>query len=185
MKSIPSLVWGKLLVVSFFSYVRSSHRFLFTYLLMKIDFGKLNFGFAGIKVALLGLNVTQMGKQIYILQDMKFGGTPLHWSCSRQVIDALLDMECDINSRNFAGRTALHIMVLRKRLECVVALLSRNADVNIGDHDGNTPLHLAVIQGVAAVVQALVIFGADLSYKYDYLWYYLCFSAVIRSSKEV
>jgi calcium-independent phospholipase A2 len=89
---------------------------------------------------------------------MKFGGTPLHWSCSRQVIETLVDMECDINSRNFEGRTALHIMVLRKRLECVVALLSRNAEVNIGDHNGNTPLHLAVTQGNAAIVQALVIF---------------------------
>lgn len=137
-------------------------------------------------MALLSLHLTQMGKQICILQDMKFGGTPLHWSCSRQVIETLVDMECDINSRNFDGRTALHIMVLRKRLECVVALLSRGADVNIGDRDGNTPLHLAVTQGIAAIVQALVIFGADLSYKYDYLlWYYLCFSAVIRSSKEV
>jgi len=98
-------------------------------------------------------------------EDMKFGGTPLHWSCSRQVIETLVDMECDINSRNFDGRTALHIMVLRKRLECVVALLSRNADISIGDDDGNTPLHLAVTQGSAAIVQALVIFGADLSYK--------------------
>lgn len=136
-------------------------------------------------MALLGLHVTQMGKQIYILQDMKFGGTPLHWACSRQVIDTLVGMDCDINSRNFEGRTALHIMVLRKRLECVVALLSRDADVNIADYNGNTPLHLAVTQGNAAIVQALVIFGADLSYKYDYLWYYLCFSALIRSSKEV
>ena len=136
-------------------------------------------------MALPGLHVTQMGKQVYILQDMKFGGTPLHWSCSRQVIETLVGMECDINSRNFDGRTALHIMVVRNRLECVVALLSHNADVNIGDHDGNTPLHLAVTQRNAAIVQALVIFGADLSYKYDYLWYYLCFSAVIRRSKEV
>jgi calcium-independent phospholipase A2 len=122
-----------------------------------------------LKLALLGLHVPQMDKQMYILQDMKFGGTPLHWSCSRQVIETLVDMGCDINSCNFDGRTALHIMVLRNRLECVVALLSRDADVNIGDHDGNTPLHLAVIQGSAAIVQALVIFGADMSYKYECL----------------
>ncbi|PNF40047.1 85/88 kDa calcium-independent phospholipase A2 [Cryptotermes secundus] len=98
-------------------------------------------------------------------QDMKFGGTPLHWSCSREVIETLVNMGCDINSRNFDGRTALHIMVLRKRLECVVALLSRDADVNIGDNDGNTPLHLAVTEGSYAIVQALVVFGADLTYE--------------------
>jgi calcium-independent phospholipase A2 len=76
-------------------------------------------------------------------------------------------MGCDINAHNFDGRTALHVMVLRKRLECVVALLSRDADVNIGDHDGNTPLHLAVTEGSYAIVQALVVFGADLTYKYE------------------
>jgi calcium-independent phospholipase A2 len=122
-----------------------------------------------LKLAFLELHAPQMDKKTYVLQDMKFGGTPLHWSCSRQVIETLVDMGCDINSCNFDGRTALHVMVLRNRLECVVALLSRDAHVNIGDHDGNTPLHLAVMQGSAAVVQALVIFGADLSYKYECL----------------
>ncbi|XP_021919753.1 85/88 kDa calcium-independent phospholipase A2 isoform X2 [Zootermopsis nevadensis] len=98
-------------------------------------------------------------------QDMKFGGTPLHWSCSREVIETLINMGCDINSRNFDGRTALHIMVVRSRLECVVALLSHEANPNISDHDGNTPLHLAVTQGSFAIVQALVVFGADVSYR--------------------
>jgi calcium-independent phospholipase A2 len=81
-------------------------------------------------------------------------------------------MGCNINSRNFDGRTALHIMVLRKRLECVVALLSHNADTDIGDHDGNTPLHLAVAEGSYSTVQALVVFGADLTYKYEKFVYY-------------
>lgn len=85
-------------------------------------------------------------KELY-QQDMKFGGTPLHWSCSRPVIEALVDMKCNINAVNFENRTALHNMVLRNRLECVVALLSRQADPNLGDCDGNTPLHLAVKQG--------------------------------------
>ncbi|KAJ9590050.1 hypothetical protein L9F63_016826, partial [Diploptera punctata] len=98
-------------------------------------------------------------------QDMKFGGTPLHWSCSREVIEALVDMGCDINSRNFDGRTALHIMVMRNRLECVVTLLSRGADVNISDNEGDTPLHMAVVQQSLPVVQALIVFGADLTYR--------------------
>jgi calcium-independent phospholipase A2 len=100
---------------------------------------------------------------------MKFGGTPLHWSRSRVVIETLISMGCDINSRNFDGRTALHIMILRNRLECVVALLSHEADMNIGDCEGNTPLHLAVTLSNIAVVQALIVFGADLSYRYEYL----------------
>ncbi|XP_046618387.1 85/88 kDa calcium-independent phospholipase A2 isoform X1 [Neodiprion virginianus] len=95
-------------------------------------------------------------------QDMKFGGTPLHWSCSREVIDALIETNCDIDALNFDGRTALHIMVMRKRLNCTVALLSHMASVNIVDNEGNTPLHLAVTQATPSIVQALLGFGADI-----------------------
>ncbi|XP_066992758.1 85/88 kDa calcium-independent phospholipase A2 [Anabrus simplex] len=98
-------------------------------------------------------------------QDMKFGGTPLHWCCSREVIEALVDMGCNIDALNFDGRTALHLMVFRNRLECVVALLGRGADVNIGDNDGNTPLHIAVQHAPVPIIQALVVFGADLAYR--------------------
>ncbi|KAK1129737.1 hypothetical protein K0M31_019451 [Melipona bicolor] len=94
-------------------------------------------------------------------EDMKFGGTPLHWSLSREVINALIDSNCDIDAVNFDGRTALHIMALRKRLPCVAALLSHMCSVNIEDKDGNTPLHLAVSSGTVAIVQILIGFGAD------------------------
>ncbi|XP_076756311.1 calcium-independent phospholipase A2 VIA [Xylocopa sonorina] len=95
-------------------------------------------------------------------EDMKFGGTPLHWSLSREVINALIESNCDIDALNFDGRTALHIMAMRKRLPCVVALLSHMASVNIVDKDGNTPLHLAVSEGTPAIVQVLIGFGADI-----------------------
>ena len=77
---------------------------------------------------------------------MKFGGTPLHWSVSREVISTLIEKNCDIDALNFDGRTALHIMVVRKRLECVAALLSHMANINIVDKEGNSPLHLAVTE---------------------------------------
>lgn len=95
-------------------------------------------------------------------EDMKFGGTPLHWSLSREVVNALIESNCDIDALNFDGRTALHIMAMRKRLPCVVALLSHMASVNIVDKDGNTPLHLAVKEGTVAIVQTLIGFGADI-----------------------
>ncbi|XP_053606881.1 85/88 kDa calcium-independent phospholipase A2 isoform X2 [Plodia interpunctella] len=98
-------------------------------------------------------------------QDMKHGGTPLHWAISREVIEALVDKNCDINALNFDDRTALHIMVLRGRLECAVALLSQGAQHSTGDKDGNTPLHLAVKQTNIAIVQALIVFGAKLEAK--------------------
>lgn len=43
---------------------------------------------------------------------MKYGGTPLHWSSSREVIDSLIANNCDMNALNFVKRTALHIMVV-------------------------------------------------------------------------
>lgn len=95
-------------------------------------------------------------------EDMKFGGTPLHWACSREVVDTLVDRNCNINAVNFEKCTALHIMVLRNRLQCVIALLSRQADMDLGDHEGNTPLHLAVIKGNVSTIQCLIIFGANL-----------------------
>ncbi|KAG7209963.1 hypothetical protein KM043_011552 [Ampulex compressa] len=98
-----------------------------------------------------------------LTEDMKFGGTPLHWSCSRDVINALIATNCDINALNFDRRTALHVMVLRNRLECVVALLSHMASVNIADSDGNTPLHLAVSKSIPVMVQVLLGFGADIN----------------------
>lgn len=113
---------------------------------------------------IVGNFVEENSHKLYA-QDMKYGGTPLHWSCSREVIDSLLDMNCHINALNFDGRSALHIMVMRKRLECVMALLCRGADINIGDCDGNTPLHLAVINMSIPIAQALLAFGADLQYK--------------------
>lgn len=95
-------------------------------------------------------------------QDMKYGGTPLHWACSKEVIETLVDMHCHINALNFNKRTALHIMVLRGRLDCVVALLARQADPDLGDMDGNRPIHLAIQQGNVSIVQSLIVFGAQL-----------------------
>ncbi|CAH2245451.1 jg8709 [Pararge aegeria aegeria] len=110
-------------------------------------------------------DVLQDNRPKLFQQDMKRGGTPLHWAISREVIEALVDKQCDINAVNFDDRTALHIMVLRGRLECAIALLSRGAEHSLGDNEGNTPLHLAVKQTNIAIVQALVVFGADLEKK--------------------
>lgn len=113
---------------------------------------------------IVGNLVHEFSSKLYAL-DMKYGGTPLHWSCSREVIESLLDKKCHINALNFDGRSALHVMVMRKRLDCVMALLSFGADTNIADCDGNTALHLAVINRNATAVQALIIFGISLNYK--------------------
>lgn len=96
-------------------------------------------------------------------QDMKHGGTPLHWSSSREVVESLIERGTDVNAVNFDGRTALHIMVARNRLECVVALLSHEAEIDLRDKDGSTPLHIAVEKKLIPIVQCLVVFGCDIN----------------------
>lgn len=96
-------------------------------------------------------------------QDMKYGGTPIHWCSSREVLDSLVARNCDVNAVNFKGQTALHVMVGHNRLDCVVSLLSHEADIDIKDQDGNTPLHIAMQKKNIAVVQALVVFGCDIN----------------------
>ncbi|XP_059614992.1 85/88 kDa calcium-independent phospholipase A2 isoform X2 [Phlebotomus argentipes] len=100
-----------------------------------------------------------------VTQDMKHGGTPLHWSSSREVIEALIERGTDVNALNFDGRTALHIMVARNRLDCCVALLAHEADIDLRDKDGNTPLHVAVEKKLVPIVQCLVVFGCDINMK--------------------
>jgi len=59
---------------------------------------------------------------IFYLQDMKFGGTPLHWASSREVIETLADMGCDVDAVNFSQRTPLHVMVPIQKSHIVIFL---------------------------------------------------------------
>lgn len=101
-------------------------------------------------------------KQLHA-QDIKHGGTPLHWSKSRRVIEALVDSGCFVDSKNFLGQTALHLHVRHERLDCVLALIAFEANVNLKDEAGNTALHMAVEIGNVTIVRALLVFEADTS----------------------
>lgn len=96
---------------------------------------------------------------------MKNGGTPLHWAASREVLESLIQRGCYINSLDFNGRTALHVMVSKNRLECIVSLLAHEAEIDLRDKDGNTPLHIAVEKKLVPIVQCLVVFGCDIDAK--------------------
>ncbi|OXU17607.1 hypothetical protein TSAR_011620, partial [Trichomalopsis sarcophagae] len=58
---------------------------------------------------------------------------------------------CEIDVLNFEDRTALRIIVIRKRLECVAELLSHLANINIVDKKGNSALHLAVTRSTPMI----------------------------------
>ena len=61
-----------------------------------------------------------------------------------QCIYALCDLGCNIEAKNTAGDTALHIMIQRQRLGCMMALLSRSADASSVGSGGNNALHLCI-----------------------------------------
>lgn len=92
---------------------------------------------------------------------MKNGGTPLHWSTSREVLLELILRGCNVNAVNFDEKSALHIMVEKNSIECAVALLAHEAEVDIVNKDGNTPLHIAIKKKLLPMVQCLIVFGAD------------------------
>jgi len=102
-------------------------------------------------------------KQLHT-QDIKHGGTPLHWAKSKEIIEALAgEAGCVVDARNFAGDTALHVMAKHDRLDCALALITHGADINCRDNAGNTPLHLAVEFAHVSLVRALLVFDADTS----------------------
>jgi calcium-independent phospholipase A2 len=45
-------------------------------------------------------------------QDFKFGGTPLHWAKSKEILEALLDAGCIIDAKNFQVSIALFLFLL-------------------------------------------------------------------------
>ncbi|ELT90707.1 hypothetical protein CAPTEDRAFT_216660 [Capitella teleta] len=95
--------------------------------------------------------------------DSRYGGTPMHWARSKECINVLADLGCNLEAPNTEGETALHIMIKRNRLECVMALLSRGARAEAkGCHDNST-LHMAIEVGNADMLQALIVFGADIN----------------------
>lgn len=79
------------------------------------------------------------------------------------MLEALLERGTNINALNVDGKTALHVMVLRNRLDCVVALLSNSAEIDWRDKEGKTPLHVAVEMKLVPIVQCLVVFGCDIN----------------------
>ena len=94
-------------------------------------------------------------------QDIKNGGTPLHWAKNKEIVVALIEAGCLTDAKNFNGDTALHVMVRHGRLDCSMALIAYGANPNLKDQDGNTALHLACQCGHDVIVKALLIFEAD------------------------
>lgn len=87
---------------------------------------------------------------------------PLHWAKTTECLEALIDFGCLLDAKNYEGNSALHVMVARNRLSCVLCLLSHGANPDLpGSDEGGTALHLAVKMGDPSIVHALVVFEAN------------------------
>jgi ankyrin repeat protein len=75
-------------------------------------------------------------------------------------LQALVEKQADIESRDAAGRTALMLATLHGQTDAVAALLAYGADPNAADADGTTPLQAATTGDHPAIVAALRRYGA-------------------------
>eukprot|EP00111_Clytia_hemisphaerica_P008471 TCONS_00024720-protein len=100
------------------------------------------------------------------LQDKKYSGSLLHWAKNTDQIDVLTAYDMiDLNARNTAKETALHIMIKRQRLSPVISLISHGVNIDAQNKDGDTPLHFSVKEKDLDLTRALLILGADPSLK--------------------
>ncbi|XP_050391680.2 85/88 kDa calcium-independent phospholipase A2 [Patella vulgata] len=95
--------------------------------------------------------------------DNKYGATPLHWVKSKEAVEMLARFGCNMNAVSSHGDTALHVVMKKKLIDCVMSLLCYGTDCNILDSDEETPLHWAVQNDDIEYVRTFIVFGADVN----------------------
>ncbi|XP_074182493.1 85/88 kDa calcium-independent phospholipase A2 isoform X2 [Rhinolophus sinicus] len=101
-------------------------------------------------------------------KDPRYGASPLHWAKNAEMARMLLKRGCDVNSTSSAGNTALHVVVMRSRLDCIIVLLTHGASANARGEHGNTPLHVAMSKDNVEIIKALIVFGAEVDTPNDF-----------------
>ena len=69
----------------------------------------------------------------------------------------------DVNAKNKAGHTPLHMAALEGHVKAIRLLKSFGADVNAQNNADQTPLHMAAIYGRTEAMQLLRSYGADVN----------------------
>lgn len=88
---------------------------------------------------------------------------PIHWAGVPEAAEALISAGADVNIRDAAGETALHLArrSWSPNAEAVAVLIEHGADVNARSESGRTPLHEAIRRKKPEIVNALIEAGAD------------------------
>ena len=87
--------------------------------------------------------------------------TPFMWVCKEhydfEVIKLFLAHSGNVNSKNKAGETPLHIMAKhRSAYNCLQVLIEKGANPNAQDNNGNTPLMVALSHPQVSMRMAVV-----------------------------
>ncbi|GAF80317.1 unnamed protein product, partial [marine sediment metagenome] len=80
-------------------------------------------------------------------------------------VEKLLANGVDVNSRDRAGMTPLHLVAFLGHIKTAKLLIVHGADVNAIDDKGETPLHLAADGGQLEIIKLLLDAGADVNIK--------------------
>ena len=84
----------------------------------------------------------------------------------QDVVELLLECNCNVNERNSRGDTAAIIAAKYGEIECLETLLLHGANVNQRGYDvGLTPLMIAVKQGHLSCARLLLQYGSDVNMK--------------------
>jgi len=97
----------------------------------------------------------------------KNGATPLHLAAAlpggEKVAEVLLANKADVNARNDAGNTPLHVSEISGNPNMAELLLAKGADINARNNTGATPLHMAAAVGHKEMVESLLGKGANVN----------------------
>jgi ankyrin repeat protein len=88
--------------------------------------------------------------------------------------------DVDLSLKTSAGRTILHMAIIRRKPLHSALLIKRGVDINAVDSNGQTPLHLCAIQGDLETAKLLLAHGAKTMesdrYGNEPLWYAVFYS---------
>lgn len=91
------------------------------------------------------------------------GCTALSWATKykkNDVVNALLELNANVNQKNEKGYTALHVGVMENSTEIISVLIAAGANTNAKNDDGITPTHIACQYGYTMLLTKLIEQGA-------------------------